>query len=192
MPRVQLLAAPTAEAEPVTLALANAALRLDLDVESTDPAIAGQLDYLQTLLSAAREKVEAYTGRFFAAQTLQLTYTLDEAYVLPNGAEATAVTGFFTEVGELDGWLGRMEEYRKGISISRELPWSEALNQAYTVTATIATPVVPALAKAAILELAGEWYRNRETTAAGVAVISELPVSWKVKLAQLVVNPLGC
>lgn len=187
MPQVQILAAPTPAQEPISLAVASAALRLDLDLTGTDPALVAQREYLQTLLSAAREKVEAYTGNYYAAQTLNLTYRLDEPYALPPGATATAVTGLIGSVADLPGLGAYAEEYRKGIVISRDLPWGAAAAQTYTVTAALdaAQLQVPALAKAAILELAGEWFRNRETTVAGVAAIAELPVSWKVKLAHL-------
>lgn len=192
MPAIQVLTPPTANTEPVSLAMVNAVLCLDLDLASTDEAIVGQLDYLKLLISAAREKTEAYTGRYFAPQELEITYTLDEPYELPAGAEASAVSGFFDSLEALGNRSAYLEEYRKGISISRELPWGQAVLQTYTVTASIPEGVnVPALAKSAILELVGEWYRNRETTLADVRSISELPVSWKVKLAPLVINPLG-
>jgi hypothetical protein len=193
MPTVQVLTPPTATAEPVSLALANSVLRLDLDLSSTDDAIKGQVEYLQLLLSAAREKVEAYTGRFFAPQTLQLTYALAEAYELPTGATAVSVSGYFDTLDALATRVTYLEEYRKAISISRELDWPyPALAQTYTVTAEIPENVnVPALAKSAILELTGEWFRNRETTLADVRSVVELPVSWKVKLSALVVNPIG-
>lgn len=190
MPTTVVTVLPTAE--PVTLAMAVAALRLDVDVDATDAATVGQLDLLQLYLSAAREKVEAYTGRYFAAQTVAITYELGEGYALPAGATATAVSGFFTTLEALADASATLEEYRKGISINRTLPWGDALRQTFTVTATVVPDTQYLnLAKAAMLELTGEWFRNRETTVAGVAVIAELPVSWKVKLAQAVVHPIG-
>lgn len=199
MPTIQIVTPPTPEAEPVTLALANAALRLDLDLVSTDAAIVAQREYLALLLSAARQKVESYTGRYYAAQTLRLTYTLDEGYTLPAGAVATAVEGFYATLEALATAGAFLEEYRKGISVSRELDWHTALAQTYTVTADVTPdPAFLALAKLAMLELAGEWYKNRETTVAGSgsssgasSVIAELPVSWKIKLRPAVLNPLG-
>lgn len=200
MPTIQVLPATTAPTEPVTLALLSASLRLDLDAAAVaayeanpsasglDAAVAAQLELLAMLRTAARELVEQHTSRYFAAQKLRITYELGEEYLLPDGATATAVSGFFTTLADLLAW--QPEEYRKGISVSRELPWGEALRQTYTVEASITAPVVPGLAKTAILELVGEWYRNRETTAAG-ATLSELPVSWRVKLAPLRINPLA-
>jgi uncharacterized phiE125 gp8 family phage protein len=195
MPTTQVLTPPTTQAEPVSLALANAQLRLDLDLSSIDPAIVGQIELLQLKLSAAREMVEAYTGRYFSAQTLAITYELGEGYTLPAGATVVSVSGFFSTLEELANASTYLEEYRKGISINRELPWAEAMRQTFTVEVTIGTedePVfVPAIIKEAILELTGEMYRNRETSQAGYANVPELPVSWRVKLAPLRVTVLG-
>ena len=150
----------------------------------------GEDALLLVYAQAAREKVEAFTGRFFAPQILELTYTLGELYTLPAGATATAVTGFYTTLAALTDNAAYRAEYYKGISVSRDLDWPLAVQQTYTVSVTIAAPLVPGLALAAMLELAGEWYRNRETTVADVARVTELPVSWRVKLAELVVKPL--
>ncbi len=184
MPTTRILTPPTPEAEPVTLSLADAALRLDLDLESTDAAIVAQRDYLQLLISAAREKVEAYTGRYFAPQEVEITFRLDEAYTLPSGATATAVSGFYTDLQGLANASAYLEEYRKGISISRDLPWNEALAQTYKVTATTTGDTqFQALAKTVMLKLVAEWWKNRE--------LSELPVSLRVELQPAVLNPLG-
>jgi hypothetical protein len=200
MPQVRVLVPPTAE--PVSLALLNAALRLDLDANllasyapgpppaGVDAALWGQLEYISGLNSAAREKVEAYTGRYFAPQTLGITYTLEEPYDLPVGATPVSVTGYFTTLEALDARGSWLVEYQKGISIERQLPLSAAFAQTYEVTAeTTGDTRFLGLAKSAIIELVGEWYKNRETSQAGA--FSELPVSWRVKLAEARVNVLG-
>lgn len=200
MPTIRALTPPVAAAEPVSLALLNAHARLDLDApllaayearsvpSDADPALVAQLDLLALFRTAAREKVEAYTGRYFAPQTIELTYRLDEPYALPAGAEATAVSGFFTDLEQLADPSAYLVEYQKGISINRELPLSEAFAQTYTVTATVSGDTqFQGLAKRAMLELAAEWYKSRETSGSA----QELPVSWRVTLAQAVVNPLG-
>jgi hypothetical protein len=156
----------------------------------TDPALWAELDLLQLYLSGAREKVEAYTGRYYGAQQLALTYELGEGYVLPSGATAVSVSGFFTTLAALQAF--DFEEYRKGISINRQLPWGVAMQQTFTVVVdTTGDTQYANMVKRAILEIAGEWYRNRETTVSGVAVISELPVSWRVTLAEARVTVLG-
>lgn len=219
MPTIVVLTPPTLAQEPVSLALLNAVLRLDLDsgqlaayAQAPDPdavltldagalpewgsdapavALSPELEHLGLLLSGARELVEGYTGGYYAAQTLAVTYRLDEPYELPAGGTAKGVTGFFTTLEALQSQASYLEEYRKGISINRELPWGEALAQTYTVQVAIAGTAVPAAVKLAILELAGEWYRNRETTLAGVTRLTELPVNYKVKLAPYRRNVLS-
>jgi hypothetical protein len=186
------------------LALFNAHARLDLDAalvaaydagavpSDTDPAIVAQLELAALFRTAAREKVEAHTGRYFAPQTLELTYRLDEAYVLPAGATATGVTGFYADLDALANASTFLSEYRKGISINRELAWCDAVAQTYTVTATtVGDPQFLGLAKRAMLEIAAEWYKNREASGGSIGTNQELPVSWRVTLAQAVVNPLG-
>lgn len=204
MPTTRVLVPPATTAEPVSLALFVAHARIDVDSEllkayaagtvppDTDPALVAQLDLAQLFLSGAREKVEAHTGRYFAEQQVEITYELSEAYELPGGATAVSVTGFFTDLDALAARSAYLEEYRKGISISRELSLAEAFAQTYTVTADVVSdPQFTNLAKRAILEIAAEWYRNRETTSAGSLILSELPVSWRVTLAPAVLNPIG-
>lgn len=167
--------------EPVELSLLRAWVRVD----------GGQEDeVLAHCLKAAREKVENYTGLYFAgSQRLQLTFDLSEPYVLPAAVTVVSVSGFFTSLEELEAWS--LEEYRKGIHINRELHWSEAISQQYAVVVDLpANPVCPEVAKSAILEIAAEWYRNRETSSSAGVVPRELPVSWKVKLAELRPSPL--
>jgi len=190
MATTRVLFPPTAAQEPVPVELAIAQQRLDLDAGSADAAVKGQLELLKLNLSAARELVEAFTGQYFGAQTLEITFTLSEAYVLPPGAVATGVSGFFTSLASLPGLSAYLSQYRKGAEVSRDLPLATAFAQTYAVTARLDAPVVPSLVRSAILELAGEWFRNREATRVGPAV-AELPVSWRVKLAPYVVKPLG-
>lgn len=182
MPTIQALSLlpNTTITEPVSLDLLRQWVRVDGEGEDA---------LLLHLLSAAREKVEAYTGRYFAGgQRLAYTFDLSEPYQLPEGAAPESVSGFFTNLETLEAW--NAEEYRKGISVNRELYLGEALNQSYTVVATLpAQTYCPELAKSAILELSGEWYRNRESSSVGT-ISPELPVAWRVKLAELRVMPL--
>lgn len=204
MPTTRVVTPPTAAAEPVKLGLLVAHVRADIDAAlvaaylaapntmppGTDPALWAELDLLQLYLSGAREKVEAYTGRYYGAQRLALTYELSEPYELPAGAAFVSVSGFFTTLAALTAFS--LEDYRKGISVNRQLPWGYALQQTYTVVVdTTGDTQYLHMAKRAILEIAAEWYRNRETTVTGVAVISELPVSWRVTLAEARVTVLG-
>lgn len=200
MPTIQVLTPPAQE--PVSLALLNQALRLDLDSgllaaygagvmpEGTDPGQWAQLEFLALLASAARELVEGYTGGYYAAQELAITYRLDEEYELPAGGTAVAVSGAFSTLDELTNRFDYLEEYRKGISISRELDYLDGLNRTYTVVVAVAGDQAPALVRSAIAELTDEWYQNRGTTLTGTS-LTELPVNYKVKLAHLRRNVLS-
>lgn len=204
MPTSQVLTPPTPAAEPVSLALVNAMARLDMDASvlaaydqtgsvptGTDPAIAAEVDLLALFRTAAREKVEAYTNRYYAAQKLALTYELGEPYELPSGATAESVSGFFASLADLENRAMYLVEYQKGISIERQYPLSDALLQTYTVVAaTTGDTQFLGLAKRAMLELTAEWFKNRETTAEARGLL-ELPVSWRVTLAEARVHVLG-
>ncbi|SDY97645.1 head-tail connector protein [Hymenobacter psychrophilus] len=178
MPTTVVLSAASEAQEPVSLALLKQWLRVDTD---------GEDELLTLLQKAARHLCEQYTGRFFAGQTVETTFELGEPYQLaPLAGEPTAVRGYFTDLSQLPPSL---EEYRKGISISRELAWEDALQQRYTVTYPINAGEVPELAKQCILELVAEMYRNRESSSVGT-ISPELPVNFRVKLAPLRIQPL--
>jgi hypothetical protein len=175
VPITRILTPPAAEAEPVTLALLKAQARVDGDAED---------ELLRLYASAARERVEAYTGRYFAAQTLELTFELGEAYILPAGATATSVTGFFTSLDALAARASYLSEYRKAGAVSRDLPWAEALQQTYTLTATITGDTqYRSLCLGVMLKLAAESYRNRE--------VADLSVQWRLDLAPACTLPIG-
>lgn len=204
MPTIQVQPSPTPLVEPISLARAAAWLRLDLNPEllaayTSDPKgdlmgfdaqTVADLDNVAMLRTAAREKVEAYTGRYYSPQRLSLTYCLGEPYELPAGATAVSVSGFFTDLTQLDDLAAWLLEYQKGITVERQLPLVEALGQTYTVVAdTQPDAAFRGVAERAMLELLGEWYRNRETS--GSSQLAELPVSFRVTLAEARVNPLG-
>lgn len=203
MPEIRVIVPPVAAAEPVTVADLCAQVRVGLDADlltayladptampvGTDPALWAELRAMQRKVSAARKLVEGYTGRLFAPQKVAITYGLSDEYTLPIGATETGVSGYFTSLADLAAF--NLEEYRKGISINRQLPWGLALQQTYTVEAdVVADAEWRDLAEEAILELAAEWYKNRETTA-DARGLTALPVSWQVKLAPARVTVLG-
>lgn len=202
MPTARVLVPPTVSAEPVSLALVNAHGRLDLNEElvtafdatgtkpeGADAALWGQVELANVFRRAARKKVEAHTGRYFAPQTLELTYSLSEPYQLPAGAVAVSVSGYFDTLEALAARATYLEEYRKGITVNREWLLAEGFAQTYAVVATVPGDVEYAdVASRAILELTAEWCKNRET---GGSQSQELPVSWRVTLAQAVVHPFG-
>lgn len=204
MPTIQVQTPPAVTAELVPLAQLAVVLRLDLDANLLkDFTATPQADLtgydqqrvadLQNVVedgAAARELVEAYTGRYYAPQTLALIYRLDEPYLLPPNATAVSVSGFFTDLTQLDTLSSWLVEYQKAITVERQLPLAAALQQTYEVIATTTgDKAYLNLAKSAVKELVSEWYKNRETSA--YTQVTTLPVSWQVKLAAARVNPLG-
>jgi len=175
MPSTQVLVPPTADTALASLALLKKQVRADSGEED---------DLLQVYLDAAREMVEGETCRYYGAHTLAITFRLDEPYKLPVGATALTVSGAFTTLDALENIPAYVEEYRKGISINRELPLSTLLEQEYTVVATTPGDTQYAgLAKRVTLALAADFYRNREVT--------PLSAQWRVELAPARTNVLG-
>lgn len=188
-----VLPSTTPTTEPVSVADAVAEWRLPaLDTTATDEATKAEVRLIQRKLQTARELVEAYTGQYFAGgQRVELVYEVSEPFLLPVGAVVERVSGFFTSIEALNAF--NWEEYRKGSSINRELDWVSAGKQTYTVVVRLpeaAADNAPARVKEAILELGGEFYRNRETSASSGNIPRELPVSYRVKLADLVRKPI--
>jgi len=193
MPTVKRLAPlpnSTPLAEPVTVADAVAEWRLPVDLTATDEATKAEIRLIERKLKAARELVENHVGDYYVGgQRLAYTFRLDESYAVPEGATVESVSGFFADLTALESWS--WEEYRKGISINRELPLCVAARQTYTVVVALPGSLTPdALVVESILELGGEFYRNRETSASAGTVPRELPVSYRVKLAPLVRKPV--
>lgn len=204
MPTIRVQSSPTAASEPISLARAAAWVRLDADpallaaftatpqgdLSGFDPQAVADLENVAMLRTAAREKVEAYTQRYYTPQRLAFIFHLGEPYELPAGATAVSVSGFFTDLTQLAGLSAWLVEYQKGITVERQLPLADALQQTYTVVADVlADPAFASLAQRAMLELTEEWYKNRGTT--GDGRFGPLPVSYQIALAEARVNPLA-
>ena len=128
------------------------------------------------------------------------TYEINEPYQrLPGAGLATAVTGYYTNLTDLDRLTSAayQAEYLKGITVSRdyEIGYDGYGNRREPATFTVTYPVVmlpaqvPPAVKEAILKLAAELYENRETTAPTRDVL--LAVSYRTLLAPYVLlNPL--
>jgi hypothetical protein len=175
MPVITRLPTTTPVTEPLPLELLRQWIRVDGTAEDM---------VLEQLRQAAREEAENYTGLFFAGgQRLRYVFTLEEAYSIPEGATVESVSGFFTSLAGLEAWSA--EEYRKGISVSRDYPLSQALQQTYTVDVQLPeTVAVPSVAVQAMLILAAEWYKNREASVNGTISV-ETQVKWQNLLGKL-------
>ena len=191
--RLTVLTYPALSDEPVSLAMLKAQVRED----STAPEV---LDLLALKLQAARDLCERYCGRLFASATVAQTFEVGEAYErLPGAGIATAVTGYYTDLLDLDKLTSAayQAEYWKGISISRdyEIGYNgygyRREQPTFTVTYPVALPATmcPPAVKEAILKLAAELYENCETTAPTRDVL--LAVSYRTLLAPYVLtNPI--
>ena len=197
MPTLVVLSYPALSDEPVSVGQLKAQVRED----STAP---GVVDLLGLKLQAARDLCERHCGRLFASATVAATYELNEPYLrLPGAGAATAVTGYYTDLTDLDRLTSAayQAEYLKGITVSRDYEIGyDGSGSGYgyrrePATFTVTYPVVmppaqvPPAVKEAILKLAAELYENRETTAAVRDVL--LAVSYRTLLAPYVLlNPL--
>ncbi len=133
---------------------------------------------LGTLISAAREYCEAYTGRALGTQTVELY--LDEfptnAVVLPSpplqsvtsvkykdfdGTETTVASADY--IVDTDGWTGRIVP-AYGVSWPSFTAYPvNPIKVRYVAGYT----TLPAAIKQAILLLVGHWYANREAVLVG-------------------------
>ena len=193
--RLTVLTYPALSDEPVSLAMLKAQVRED----STAPEV---LDLLGLKLQAARDLCERYCGRLFASATVAQTFEVGEPYErLPGAGIATAVTGYYTALSDLDQLTSAayQAEYLKGISVSRDYPIGYEFGgygyrreqPTFTVTYPVALPATmcPPAVKEAILKLAAELYENRETTAPTRDVL--LAVSYRTLMAPYVLtNPI--
>ena len=182
MPQTTTVVAPAAELIP--LELARQWLRVD---DGAQDAV------ILLLAAAAREYVEAYTGRALTPRVLATTFLLGQPYQLPvqPAGEPTAVSGAITDVADLA--RGYSEAYRKGIVVSRDYPLGDAgLYSATTPTYTVTYPAgyaagaCPAALQSAALKVLSELYENRENTVDGrVAPVSvgvrELLGPWRAQ-----------
>lgn len=160
MPTTRVL---TASGEPpVNLELLKLHLRLE-------PAPGAEDVLLAHYLRAATGRAEQFTGRHYVSKTLETTFTVAGTFLLPQGAEVTAVRGFITDVAELPcGVSLRWAEYVKCITINRTLPIDFENLPTYTVTYSVTVGEVPADVVAAILKIAADLYENRENSTTGV------------------------
>ena len=192
-PRLVVLTYPALSDEPVSVGQLKAQVRED----STAPEV---VDLLGLKLQAARDLCERYCGRLFAAATVAQTFDAAEPYErLPGAGPATAVTGYYTDLLDLDklSSAAYQAEYLKGISISRDYPigYDGYGYRREPATFTVTYPVAllpgqcPPAVKEAILKLAAELYDNRETSTPGRETL--LSVNYRTLLAPYVLlNPI--
>jgi len=149
--------------EPVTLAEAKAQLRIEDGFTLDD-------DYIQGLISAARDRVEQYCNRFFTAQTITMVWNEP----MPLGVisipypDLTAVTAIqYVE----DGSLNTVDpaDYYVDL-IAQKITGSFPTADNYRITATTSAPAEISGVKQAILMIVTDLYELRTETAVGVSL----------------------
>lgn len=120
---------------------------------------------LLVFIQAAREKAESYTNRDFVSKVKTSSYPADQNCPIAT-ADILTVSGLYTSVDDLSSASTYWEEYRKGITISRDLPidWNNLPTYTITYQVTVDPADVPASAKIAIAKIASDLYENREAS----------------------------
>jgi len=172
----KLKTAPTAE----PILLADAKLHLKIDSDTTDDNL------ITSLIQAAREMAENYTGRAFINQTWEYTLNLFPASEIPLRplplSSITSITYKDTDgttqtvassVYETDTYKGEA-----ALKYSQIWPTARDIQNSILITFVAgygtAGASVPAAIRAAILLILGHLYEHRESVIVGVTA-SDMP-----------------
>jgi uncharacterized phiE125 gp8 family phage protein len=169
--------------EPILLEEAKQQCKLEEDFDDDN-------DYVESLITVAREHVEDYTGRSLLTQTWRLTLDrfpscgeipLDRPnvatvtsvkYIDPNGVEQTLSSTTLYSV-DTDAFPGRVL-----LRYGQVWPSTRCQRNAVTIVFTCGygdEPVdVPTPILAAMKLLIGTWYENRESVVIGT-IVNDLP-----------------
>jgi uncharacterized phiE125 gp8 family phage protein len=194
---IRVKTAPTVE--PVTLYEAKTHCRLDYE-ESEENSL------IETLITAARQQVEALTNRALITQTLQLVLDAwpDGAIELPRPPVVTVTSVTYADYLGVPATLSAATDYylddesepalvalRHGKSWPRiALRSSGAIVVEYTAGYGATAASVPRSIVQAMLLLIGYWYENREAMADSKFAVGlrETPFAVSALLAPYVVR----
>ncbi len=156
--------------EPVSLS--EAQLHLRLDTEGSPPSHPDDT-LVQTLISAARENAEQYTGVTVAAATYEMESVVEDTYVSLQTFPVNSITSVTYVDGdgatqtiasseyEINNYYRPSRLYFKNGVVSNELKIT--FTAGYTDGQTPNKFPTPAGVKAAILLMVGNLYENRES-----------------------------
>lgn len=182
---MKVVTPPTAE--PVTLTEAKQHLRVEDDFTDDD-------DYIEALISAAREFAEGFQRRSIAKKSYELSVkSFDSRTRLPLPPVAS-VTSF--KIKNKDGTVTTLantdyvllsDDFSAFIERAPGFSYSGQLYEIYPVTieyvAGYEPDRVPQKTKQAMLLLLGHWYANREAVAVG-RTPTEVPLAAKSLLSM--------
>ena len=159
--KTTVLVAPTVE--PITLAEAKEQLRIEDSFTLDD-------DYINSLISAARDRCEAYCNQFFTEKTISIS-TVDafglELYLPYPGLTVTAVS--YVDSDGASQVIDPSEYSYNGVS--QVLTFANEVSfKSLSVTATTSAPVELNGVKSAIKMIVTDLYELRTETAVGVSL----------------------
>lgn len=158
------LVTPAAATYPVTLAEAKSQCRVDSSDDDT---------YLETLIAAATDHVEQYTGRAIISQTWKLTLdAFSDSILLPKGPvqSVSSVTYYDTNGDEqtlsADDYTFDGSSDPQWIVRNSDASWPTTLDgiNAVSVTFVAGYSTVPPSIRHAILLLISQWFDQRSGT----------------------------
>jgi uncharacterized phiE125 gp8 family phage protein len=190
---VAVITAPTEE--PITTAEAKLHLRVD---HAADDAL------IASMITAARQRVENATWRALVTQTLELTldaWPSGNKIDLPRPPLASVTSVTYTDSdGTATVWSSSLYQVITQGTPGRIVPaygeaWPTATLRAANgiavryVAGYGAAAAVPALLKAAMLLLIGNWYENREAVVVGAGLAATpLPMAVESILSDYMVR----
>jgi uncharacterized phiE125 gp8 family phage protein len=149
--------------EPVTLSEAKAQLRID-EVFTLDD------DYIESLISAARERCESYCNQFFTAQGISLQFDLAPSgsiYIPFSGLTITSVT--YIDDNNTTQTIAPSDYFFNPVTQHLEFITSFS-GSSVSVQATTSAPAAFNGVKMAIKMIVTDLYELRTETAVGVSL----------------------
>ncbi len=146
-------------------------------------------DLIESLIAAASEYVEKYTGRSILAQTWRLSLDcFKDEIILPYGPVQSVTTVAYYDGEGVDqtlatGWLlnNTVEPERIEREVDASWPSTQTRFDAVRITYVTGFATVPAPIKHAMLLLIGHWFEHREAVG---DMMQELPMAVDALLAN--------
>lgn len=157
-----IIVTPTAT-EPVTLSEAKAQLRIEDGFTLDD-------DYIDALISAARDRVESYCSQYFSSPSIQVLYEGQYPVVLDLPYPNMTVTSI--EYTDVDKLLTPINPTSYTVDALNQKVYFDTVNPSinYRIDADMSPPAALDSVKQAILIIVTDLYELRTETAVGVSL----------------------